>query len=168
MGVYKNTTYFSDEVDDFLPIDFIRKSSNTINLVTKKIWYNVEKKSNRVEVDTFDAIRFDFGAIRFAAKALRFPFVGPRLQRDHRRNLREGFAFQFGAIRFASEGVAKSVIRIVQTPISLPIINSEKRFFLPVLFLILIFFLRNPYTRWAIICSRSPGSMSITGISIIV
>ena len=98
MGVYKNTTYFSDEVDDFLPIDFIRKSSNTINLVTKKIWYNVEKKSNRVEVDTFDAIRFDFGAIRFAAKALRFPFVGPRLQRDHRRNLREGFAFRFGAI----------------------------------------------------------------------
>ena len=140
MGVYKNTTYFSDEVDDFLPIDFIRKSSNTINLVTKKIWYNVEKKSNRVEVDTFDAIRFDFGAIRF----------------------------RFGAIRFASEGVAKSVIRIVQTPISLPIINSEKRFFLPVLFLILRFFLRNPYTRWAIICSRSPGSMSITGISIIV
>ena len=100
MGVYKNTTYFSDEVDDFLPIDFIRKSSNTINLVTKKIWYNVEKKSNRVEVDTFDAIRFDFGAIRFAAKALRFPFVGPRLQRDHRRNLREGFAFDFGAIKF--------------------------------------------------------------------
>ena len=175
MGVYKNTTYFSDEVDDFLPIDFIRKSSNTINLVTKKIWYNVEKKSNRVEVGTFDAIRFDFdairfdfGAIRFAAKALRFPFVGPRLQRDHRRNLREGFAFQFGAIRFASEGVAKSVIRIVLTPISLPIINSEKRFFLSVLFLILKFFLRNPYTRWAMICSRSPGSMSITGISIIV
>ena len=105
MGVYKNTTYFSDEVDDFLPIDFIRKSSNTINLVTKKIWYNVEKKSNRVEVGTFDAIRFRFkafrfrfDAIRFAAKALRFPFVGPRLQRDHRRNLREGFAFDFGAI----------------------------------------------------------------------
>ena len=98
MGVYKNTTYFSDEVDDFLPIDFIRKSSNTINLVTKKIWYNVEKKSNRVEVGTFDAIRFDFGAIRFAAKALRFPFVGPRLQRDHRRNLREGFAFHLGAM----------------------------------------------------------------------
>ena len=89
----------------------------------------------------FDAIRFDFGAIRFAAKALRFPFVGPRLQRDHRRNLREGFAFRFDAIRFASEGVAKSVIRIVQTPISLPIINFEKRYFLPVLFLILRFFL---------------------------
>ena len=91
MGVYKNTTYFSDEVDDFLPLDFIRKSSNTINLITKKIWYNVEKKSNRAEV-------VSFGAIRFAAKALRFPFVGPRLQRDHRRNLREGFAFQFGAM----------------------------------------------------------------------
>ena len=102
-------------------------------LSLKKMQYYAEKKSNRVEVDTFDAIRFDFGAIRFA-----------------------------------SEGVAKSVIRIVQTPISLPIISSEKRFFLPVLFLILKFFLRNPYTRWAMICSRSPGSMSITGISIIV
>ena len=71
MVVYKNTTYFSDDVDDFLPIDFIRKSSNTINLVTKKIWYNVEKKSNRVEVDTFDAIRFDFDAIRFDFGAIK-------------------------------------------------------------------------------------------------
>ena len=74
-------------------------------LSLKKMQYYAEKKSNRVEVGTFDAIRFDFdairfdfGAIRFAAKALRFPFVGPRLQRDHRRNLREGFAFRFGAI----------------------------------------------------------------------
>ena len=107
MGVYKNTTYFSDDIDDFLPIGFIRKSSNTINLITKKIWYCAEKKSNRVEVGTFKAFRFRFKAFRFcfkafrfAAKALRFPFVGPRLQRDHRRNLREGFAFDFDAIRF--------------------------------------------------------------------
>ena len=76
MGVYKNTTYFSDEVDDFLPIDFIRKSSNTINLVTKKIWYCAEKKSNRVEVGTFDAIRFDFDAIRFRFDAIRFASTG--------------------------------------------------------------------------------------------
>ncbi len=67
--------------------------------------YSAEKKFNRAEVVSFDAIRcrfkavrFCFDAIRFAAKALRFPFVGPRLQRDHRRNLREGFAFDFGAI----------------------------------------------------------------------
>jgi hypothetical protein len=130
MGVYKNTTYFSDDIDDFLPIGFIRKSSNTIKIITKKIWYNVEKKSNRVEIVSFkafsfrfkafrfrfdairfdfDAIRFDFGAIRFAAKALRFPFVGPRLQRDHRRNLREGFAFHLGAIscRYATRRITQ-------------------------------------------------------------
>ena len=70
MGVYKNTTYFSDEVDDFLPIGFVRKSSNTINLVTKKIWYCVEKKSNRVEVGTFDAIRFRFDAMSFRFGAM--------------------------------------------------------------------------------------------------
>ena len=74
MGVYKNTTYFSDDIDDFLPLDFIRKSSNTIKIITKKIWYCAEKKSNRVEVVTFDAIRFDFDAIRFGFKAFRFCF----------------------------------------------------------------------------------------------
>ena len=72
MGVYKNNTYFSDDVDDFLPIGFIRKSSNTINLITKKIWYNVEKKSNRAEVVSFGAISFDIGAIRFCFGAIRF------------------------------------------------------------------------------------------------
>ena len=74
MGVYKNTTYFSDDIDDFLPLDLIRKSSNTIKIITKKIWYCAEKKSNRVEVGTFDAIRFDFDAIRFCFKAFRFYF----------------------------------------------------------------------------------------------
>jgi len=74
MGVYKNTTYFSDEVDDFFPIDFIRNSSNTINLITKKIWYCVEKKSNRAEVVSFGAIRFDFDAIRFRFDAISFRF----------------------------------------------------------------------------------------------
>ena len=78
MGVYKNTTYFSDEVDDFFPIDIIRKSSNTINLITKKIWYNVEKKSNREEMASFDAIRFDFDAIRFRFDAIRFDFSAIR------------------------------------------------------------------------------------------
>ena len=74
MGVYKNNTYFSDDVDDFLPIGFIRKSSNTIKIITKKIWYCAEKKSNRVEVVTFDAIRFDFDAISFQFGAVRFCF----------------------------------------------------------------------------------------------
>ena len=78
MGVYKNTTYFSDDVDDFLPIGFIRKSSNTIKIITKKIWYCAEKKSNRVEVVTFDAIRFDFDAIRFRFDAIRFDFSAIR------------------------------------------------------------------------------------------
>ena len=74
MAVYKNTTYFSDDIDDFLPIGFVRKSSNTIKIITKKIWYCVEKKSNCVEVGTFDAIRFDFDAIRFRFDAIRFRF----------------------------------------------------------------------------------------------
>ena len=34
--------------------------------------YYAEKKSNRVEVDTFDAIRFRFDAIRFRFDAFRF------------------------------------------------------------------------------------------------
>ena len=72
MGVYKNTTYFSDDIDDFLPIGFIRKSSNTIKIITKKIWYCVDKKSNRVERVSFDAIRFDFDAIRFRFGAIKF------------------------------------------------------------------------------------------------
>ena len=90
MGCYENTTYFSDDIDDFLPLDFIRKSSNTIKIITKKIWYCAEKKSNRVEVVTFDAIRFDFDAIRFCFKAFRFRF--------------KAFRFDFGAMsrRFAT------------------------------------------------------------------
>ena len=36
------------------------------------LWYCAKKKSNRVEVVTFDAIRFDFGAIRFRFGAIRF------------------------------------------------------------------------------------------------
>ncbi|MBR3733305.1 MAG: hypothetical protein IKN22_02115, partial [Bacteroidaceae bacterium] len=63
----------------------------------------------------FKAFRFRFDAIRFAAKALRFPFVGPRLQRDHRRNLREGFAFDFGAIRFGFGAIIYCELVIVSS-----------------------------------------------------
>ena len=99
MGVYKNTTYFSDDVDDFLPIGFIRKSSNTINLITKKIWYNitkkiwynVEKKSNRVEIVGFKAFRFCFKAFRFRFGAIRF---------------------DFGAIRFCFDGLSINFLRL--------------------------------------------------------
>ncbi len=66
----------------------------------------VRKKSNREGNAGPGAIRFRFGAIKFAAKALRFPFVGPRLQRDHRRNLREGFAFHLGVISFDFDGLS--------------------------------------------------------------
>ena len=47
-------------------------------LSLKKMQYYAEKKSNRVEVDTFDAIRFDFDAIRFRFDAIRFDFSAIR------------------------------------------------------------------------------------------
>ena len=36
MGVYKNTTYFSDNIGNILPVKSVRMLSNDINVITKK------------------------------------------------------------------------------------------------------------------------------------
>ena len=71
MGVYKNTTYFSGDFGNILPVESVRMSPIATNVTTKKKVTYVEKKSNRVEVGTFDAIRFRFDAIRFRFDAIK-------------------------------------------------------------------------------------------------
>ena len=51
------------------------------------------------------------------------------MQRDHRRNLREGFAFHFGAIRFCFDGLSINLgaIRFYFDGLSIKLRREDQR-----------------------------------------